>query len=216
MAKPPKVLNKLYILILALVIAIGGGFTLIKPLKEESEKNKAQADTKEEIKMMKEEEVAEAKALIKEYATLDENAPELVTASRAVPENPTPQELLVTMEDIAFSSGIRMKLNDISFDAAQLGVLGGQERGSRDDAKLLNPYTFSLNLQGDSADLKKFLEKLETSIRVIDVQSLSVAAGVPGQETFTIAADAYYIDPSALIKDETVTSGTSESDLTGL
>ena len=105
-------------------------------------------------------------------------------------------------------SGVAEALNQLN-GAAQIGGLAIQSAGvqslairpssaSIKSAKGIGTLRFNAKISGDYDQIKRFLQMLETNIRLMDVKSLKIESGVdPTQKSvqkylYNITVDAYY------------------------
>ncbi|MEK7520620.1 MAG: type 4a pilus biogenesis protein PilO [Patescibacteria group bacterium] len=105
-------------------------------------------------------------------------------------------------------SGVAEALNQLN-GAAQIGGLAIQSAGVQSlairpssapikSAKGIGTLRFNAKISGDYDQIKRFLQMLETNIRLMDVKSLKIESGVdPTQKSvqkylYNITVDAYY------------------------
>lgn len=94
-------------------------------------------------------------------------------------------------EALAQINGI---VNVNRLNAQAFALMGGESSNSdraREEAAAFKPYPvqqliFQARLNGSYEDFKKFLDNLETNVRIFDVKTMSVqAAGKPNQDFYT-------------------------------
>jgi Tfp pilus assembly protein PilO len=125
-------------------------------------------------------------------AKYNESADARAQVALALPEEPMASEALAQLHGLA-------AIHNLSAQAYILLV--SPEDSDRDrEPQAFRPYpakelTFQMKASGSYEDFKKFLDNLETNVRIFDVQHISLqAAGKPNQNLFTyeVRVAAYY------------------------
>ena len=107
--------------------------------------------------------------------------------SKIVPLAADEGDLVVEFENLTDESGLLLKKINVQYAA------GGEKKAIISKEK--PPYeiaSVSLAMDGSYNSLKSFLAKLENSLRVIDIKSLSFNAGDVDSYEFNISAQAYF------------------------
>jgi len=95
-------------------------------------------------------------------------------------------DLAVEFQNLAAENNLLLKKIDVKYAV---------ESGKKSVIKEILPYktaSISLTLDGSYDSLKSFLSKLENSLRVIDIKTLSFNAGTSDFYEFNILAQAYF------------------------
>lgn len=186
---PRKGLNPLYLFILALIVAIGGYLVFIQAEIDEYSVSGTRIEGLKAELAEQQTKKDRADKLIAEYETLPESDPDLQRISRALPVGKNFEELLVTLESIAFGTGLDLNLSSVRF----------QETNETNRA--LQEITFTLDLVGNSSNLAAFLEQVEKNVRLMDVQSLRVSGGDDAAaQRVLLTAQTYYLNEDALLQ----------------
>lgn len=145
----------------------------------------------------------ETESLVQKYEQL--NAQNVQKLLAVLPSDPDLPDMFVQIEALALTAGL--KLNNVNFapNETQTGasaVAGTAGKEQQATAKNLPAnmremgVSFSVTGGRGYASLKDFLQKLESSVRLLDLQSLSYTPGDgTDAETYTVNAVTYYAAP---------------------
>ncbi|MFC1632643.1 type 4a pilus biogenesis protein PilO [Patescibacteria group bacterium] len=187
--KVKKGLNPLYLLLLALIVAIGGYFLFIQPEIDNYSVNGDQITSLKAELQVQQDKKDRANRLIAEYESLPESDPDLQRISRALPLGKNFEELLVTLEGIAYGTGLDLNLSSVRF------------QDNTETNRALQEITFTLDLVGNSSNLAPFLEQIEKNVRLMDVQSVRVSGGDDAAaQRILLTAQTYYLKSDALLQ----------------
>ncbi len=139
-----------------------------------------------------EEEQAELNKLI---AKLESSEEEVKLLDEALPLSNRPTQIAVLLESYARSSSLEIpQINiqdpDKGIAAANKAVLEEPYKSERD----LNTIKVGVSVTGTVDQFKNFLELLETSGRIVDIDSLEVTSG-EGSTKFTVDLLTYAFEP---------------------
>ena len=110
---------------------------------------------------------------------------ELDSINRMLPDSIDNVRLIIDMNNIATKYNMRVKNAKIKSDSMAPQVIGSsQTYGS---------VTLSFNVSGSYNDLRLFLHDLETSLRLVDVTSLSFNASDKDMNDYSIEVRTYWI-----------------------
>ncbi len=212
---------RLFAVLTALVIAVAGFLALLQPkisqIREFGILNLQQTRTRLTIK---EATLEATKSLAAEYQRI--NAQDIQTLQAILPKEPDLPAMFVQVEAIALSSGL--KLSSVSFSTAQTqtnkkaakeeteegvattgagktvsagtATTPATESAAAKRSGAVREMTTTFTVTGGSgyASLKQFLDTLESSVRLLNVQSLSYTPAKPGDaETYVINATTFYL-----------------------
>lgn len=163
-------LKKLLIALLPLG-AIAVVVWLVIPEYRALEAAKAQRIEAEEALQSKEELLAKIKRLTAQYREVGDAA---LKVPQIIPKTPDIPNLLVEIPEIAVQHGVT--LHDLSFNAQEDTRGGRQPQQGSSSASAYESMNATLSLSASYDALKAFLAALEKELRIMDVQSLQVAA----------------------------------------
>lgn len=182
-------------LALGLVIASFFIFVqLIRPAYNEAQDLRSQVISRETFVGTQQAAITQVKQLIETYRN-DTGVQDAV--SQALPSDPSFGTALYQLNGIAGLSGVQ--LQSFSVSAPQLASVRDTTRTTTSTPALVAPVgtvTFQLKALARYEDTKSLLRAIESNVRLMDVQSVSIqpAGGKLGQDLYTIEVTvaAYY------------------------
>jgi len=130
--------------------------------------------------------------------TLNSSSNQVADLDQALPLDGNTVNLQILINSLAQSVGVAV--TDVEVSGQPNTVVAG------DKALLSDPYGATRTLQtlagnlsvtGSFAQLQAFLQKLETSARLIDVTDLEMDAAAGGNLSLRLGINAYYLAPSS-------------------
>jgi Tfp pilus assembly protein PilO len=174
------------IVLLGVIIALLS-FFIVGPKYRAVQSSGADADA---ISAQRQQVESEKENLAKLMAKLENSKQDIAVTDEALPLNGRVSGLYALLESLVKNSS--MQLAEISAaDGVTLVVAAdkAESKGLKADRKLLTTKV-SLSVVGDMQQLKNLLESIETNPRVMDVDSLNIAANEEGVR-FKIELKAY-------------------------
>lgn len=196
MPKVPKSAQNALVEVVLLIV-VCGLFTwfIILPKKAEiSAKNASLAKVVEQESTVSGD-LAKLQSMIQ---TLNSSSNQVADLDQALPLDGNTVNLQILINSLAQSVGVAV--TDVEVSGQPNTVVAG------DKALLSDPYGATRTLQtlagnlsvtGSFAQLQAFLQKLETSARLIDVTDLEMDAAAGGNLSLRLGINAYYLAPSS-------------------
>ncbi len=183
--KPSKMFTHYYgtMILLLLALLVAAGFIVIKPKIDEY---KGVTSSIQDVQLQAENEKQYFDSLSRSVGaaqTIDPSVLEKVDL--ALPREPGIPNLLVQMDQAAKAN--KVKVASITFSAEDKKAATGKVQG-------LN-MTMTVEAQ-DYQALKNFLSSLELSLRVIDIQNLSINSFSKNSAVFSLQMKTYYFPAS--------------------
>jgi len=194
---PPQIKNarnSLVELVLLVVVCALFGWFVVLPKKAEVEAKKADLATIQGQESKMADKLAKLKTLVQ---TLQSSSLQTADLDQALPLDGKITRLKILIDSLANSSGVTVGDVSVSSSKADSVVAG-------DKGLLANPYGAARTLQklsgsvyviGTFDQLKAFLQKLETSARLLDVTELSMDGASDGSLNLKLTISAYYLAP---------------------
>jgi len=137
-----------------------------------------------------------------------ENFAEVAKLQQAMPQDAGTQELLVTLENMATTSGLLLSAVDFSAkqSAAEKLINLDASQQAATSASGLAKITISVELTGSYSAFKTFLQSLEKNIRVLNVNKITFSkiAGLTSQQgplsdvfRYSVEIETYYLKAKA-------------------
>ncbi len=183
--KPSKMFTHYYgtMILLLLALLVAAGFIVIKPKIDEY---KGVTASIQDVQLQAENEKQYFDSLSRSVAAAQTIDPEVLgKVDLALPREPGVPNLLVQMD--AAASANKVKISSITFSADDKKAATGKVQG-------LN-MTMTVEAQ-DYQALKNFLSSLELSLRVIDIQNLSINSFSKNSAVFSLQMKTYYFPAS--------------------
>lgn len=188
----------IYAIATVLIVLLAGFFFLVNP---EIEKVRSFGALSLEQSRHQRDQVTESLRLVRStvaaYQVL--NAQDIAKLQAVLPSSADLPAMFVEVEALALSSGLR--LSNVSFlqAAAQRKAAAGTTASAKPSVLAgIQQMQVNFTVTGGHgyANLKNFLATLESSVRILDVQSLSYTPAKAGdEESYVVNAIAYYKGP---------------------
>ncbi|MFZ6015975.1 MAG: type 4a pilus biogenesis protein PilO [Patescibacteria group bacterium] len=186
--RPSKIFTEYYgsLILLLLALLVGAGFFVIKPQIDEYKDMRAYTESLRQETNNENTYLAGLKRSVAAAQTIAPGVLEKV--DKALPHHFRIPEMLVHMGNAANAANV--EIGSISFDAPS-GVI----------SKGLQEVNVTMTLKADGyTSLKKFLHELEVSLRIIDVQTITVSGFGTDSASFSLQMTAYYYADPAINK----------------
>lgn len=131
------------------------------------------------------------RSIVESYRVI--NAQDIEKVRSVLPTSADLPAMFIQVEAIALSAGLR--LSNVSFTLATPGRSGASSETAKETSPGFQQLQVTFTVAGGRgyASLKNFLSTMESSVRLLDVQSLSYNPVKAGEEeTYTINAISYY------------------------
>ncbi len=150
----------------SLALALG----LLKPAYEEFLSLKDQKENLQVQLATKEEYINELKRVL---SSLAQDPSYVARLDTALPNSPDISKIIYALHLFSVQSGVELlNLSQITISQVSPKVVGADQQGSF--SKNLKMITMSLELKGSYRGLRSFLEKLQNSIRLFEIESFSL------------------------------------------
>lgn len=117
--------------------------------------------------------------------------------AKMIPDNADNVRLIIDIQNIAQGTGMvikDIKINDENKQGTQTGTAAAQALSNGDSAQKYNFVTLSFTVVSNYDNYVLFLSKLEQSLRLMDITTLSVKnAGPAGLYNFDLTIKAYWL-----------------------
>lgn len=165
---------RISIVIILLAAAVAMLYFWASPLWEDIQKSQAEKQAFESV-INRINQLRKARdTLLQNYNAISDA--ELKRIKKIVPDTPNIGSLVVQLSNMTNESGLLLK---------NIGITEGDEKNGR--------LTLNLSIAGSYDNFTSFLEKLEKSLRLIDMGSISFsAAGEKGFYDFSLSATGYF------------------------
>jgi len=176
-----KILTPLLVLLILVVLVFG--FILVKNQYRNFMQLRSGVKLQEETLKIKNQELADLKALEKNYTQASKEA---VDALQALPSPAQIAELLIQLEALAKESGMGF---------ASLGITKEETAG-----KAYQTLVLTLKVSGTYKNLKTYLDAVEKNLRILDISSIDFSATPISPEgpkdvfEYTVLMRTYYIE----------------------
>lgn len=154
---------------------------LIRPLGEEIDKKRSEAESKSDLFQKQSQAVQQAQDLIERSKNLGAIED---TVSLAIPNRPETTVALSQIEAIA-------RLNNVVLSGLDVKAVAAR-RTSANLIKDLGVVEVSISVNGAYSNLKAFLRSLETNVRIANVREFNFRSGSGGLYTLNLVVEFYY------------------------
>lgn len=194
---PPQLKNSrnalIELVLLAVVGILFGWFIVLPKNADWAAQKDALAKTQVEHDQMAD----KLKSLQAMIRTMQANPQKIGDLDQALPLDGNVVRLKLLMDALAYSSGVTV--GDVSVTSAKADdvVSGNKELLAKPYAvaRSLQKLSVSVYVIGAFPQLKAFLQKLETSARILDVNELSLDGAANGTLNMRLSLNSYYLAP---------------------
>ncbi|MEK7212729.1 MAG: type 4a pilus biogenesis protein PilO [Patescibacteria group bacterium] len=177
--------------LLLIVAAFVSFFNLVKPAYSEVFKLRGEETSLEGLKKSQGEIVLKIQKLIATYNDADEARE---TVSRVLPATPSLAEALAQVNGLALNNTLTPQFISVSSINVPVQV-EGEKKSVGAMIRPIVPVVFQIKLTGSYGDFKKFLDNIQTNVRLFDIGNLTVQ---PINTQGKVSRDLYSYDLSVV------------------
>lgn len=180
-------------ILIFIVLALFAWFILIPKYSSYSEKSRQLAQVTGQLNQI-ESDSAEMNQLI---SKLEQSENQVKLVDEALPLAVRPTQLSLLFENYATSSGMQVAQIDIAEETLSTAPAAGNKAILADPygtKRILKVVNVSVTLSGNIDQFKNFLQIVESSGRIVDVENMDVNSG-EGVTKFTVKLKTYAFEP---------------------
>ncbi len=176
-------------ILILIVLALFSWFILIPKFNSYSEKSKILSTTENQLAQIESDEI-ELNQLI---SKLESSENQIKLVDEALPLSSRPTQLSLLFENYATSSGMQVSQINISDETISSAPAAGNKPVLEDPygaKRALKVVGVSITTSGNIEQFKNFLQLVESSGRIVDVENMDVNSG-DGTTKFTVKLKTY-------------------------
>ncbi len=178
-------------MILGLIFLVGAiivYFDFIEPVYEDAQKLKAEGLSLENLLNSEKQAITKVQSLISDYRGQGDLRQ---AVSLALPEGEDAVGALAQLYGLVQNSGLSLQSVSLAGGAGAQRIKSAEETRGGLVTRPIGTSVFQMKLAGSYGDLKTFLARLETNMRVFDLRSLSIQPGAISGGKFVQTPYAY-------------------------
>jgi Tfp pilus assembly protein PilO len=134
--------------------------------------------------------IAERDKVLAVYNTLTDQ--EKANLNKILPDNIDNVRLMIDMNNIASRHGIVLQGLSTSAGANTAGSAGNS--GTNPSSDTVNPVSISFSFSSSYANFLSFMKDIESSLRILDISSMSVTANPTGTYNYSMQLQTYWLN----------------------